>query len=146
MFKLLAIGTIIFIVFNFFPSLPYNSGDVLTAINKVRIDNNLPAFEYYSILEDTASQKIDEIESTQKAEHGSNWSVKIKEKIPNYKVTGENMAQSYDDVESLVKAWLESPLHKKNILDKDYTKTGIAIKKINLNGKEQIAVVQHFLG
>ena len=146
MFKLLAVATIIFIVFNAFPSLPYNSSDVLTAINKVRIDNNLPIFKSINILEDTALQKIDEIESTQKAEHGSNWSVKIKEKVPNYKEVGENMAQGYDDVESLVKAWLESPLHKANILNPNYTKTGIAIKKITLNGKEQIAVVQHFLG
>lgn len=146
MFKLLAVATIIFIVFNAFPSLLYNSGDVLSAINKVRMENNLPALEYYNVLEETAFQKIDEIESTQKAEHGLNWSVKIKEKVPNYKEVGENMAQGYDNTESLVKAWLESPSHKANILNPNYTKTGIAVKKITLNGQEQIAVVQHFLG
>ena len=61
MLKLLAVATIIFIVFNAFPSLPYNPGDVLTAINEVRMENNLPIFESINILEDTALQKIDEI-------------------------------------------------------------------------------------
>lgn len=144
--KYIAILILFIWVITSFSSLPYNSNDILIAINKVRVENNLPILEAYSVLEQTALQKINEIESTQKAEHGLNWSVKIKEKIPNYKVTGENMAQGYNNVESLVKAWLDSPLHKKNILDKSYTKTGITIKKITLNGIEQYAVVQHFVG
>ncbi len=65
MFKLLTIATIIFIIFNAFPSLPYNSNEILEAINQVRIENNLPALINSSILENTASQKIDEIEKDQ---------------------------------------------------------------------------------
>jgi uncharacterized protein YkwD len=143
MFKLLAIATIIFVVFNAFSSLPYNSNEILEAINQVRIENNLPALINSSVLENTASQKIDEIEKDQNFNH-ADWNKKIKDKLPTFKFIGENLAKNQPDLKTLIKAWLESPLHKQNILDKEFKKSGIAVRKISLDGAEQLIVVQHF--
>jgi uncharacterized protein YkwD len=143
MFKLLAIATIIFVIFNAFSSLPYNSNEILEAINQARIENNLPVLINSSILENTASQKIDDIERDQNFNH-ADWNKKIKDKLPAFKFIGENLARNQKDLKTLIKAWLESPLHRQNILDKEFKKSGIAVRKINLDGAEQLIVVQHF--
>lgn len=52
---------------------------------------------------------------------------------------GENLATGYSSVESLFsQGWMKSPTHRENLLDPDWTETGIGISK---DGKY---VVQYF--
>lgn len=45
-------------------------------------------------------------------------------------VVGENLAFGFSDEESLVRAWMKSPLHRANILDKEFRETGLDIHAV----------------
>lgn len=62
----------------------------------------------------------------------------------NYQFAGENLAIGFLDSEEVVRAWLNSPSHKKNLLDKNYTDTGIAVVSGEFEGNETTVVVQLF--
>lgn len=63
----------------------------------------------------------------------------------SYSTAGENLALGFNTSEGTVRAWMGSKNHKANLLDPSYKETGIAVVKINLNGKDQILIVQMFL-
>lgn len=45
----------------------------------------------------------------------------------NRSISGENLAKGYKSMESVKSAWLKSPTHKSNLLDRDYRRTGIGL-------------------
>lgn len=51
-----------------------------------------------------------------------------------YRAAGENLAYGYKTPEAVVKAWMNSEGHKKNILDTDFTYIGIGYH-VNENGR-----------
>jgi hypothetical protein len=58
---------------------------------------------------------------------------------------GDNLALGiFTDEADLVKAWMESPGHKANILNKKWTEIGVAVIKGEYDGKIQIIAVQEF--
>jgi len=44
----------------------------------------------------------------------------------DYKVAGENLARDFDSDEAMIEAWMESPLHRKNLLNCNFTETGVS--------------------
>ena len=61
-----------------------------------------------------------------------------------YLVAGENLARDFADTNSMVQAWMDSPTHKANIMNSDYTEIGIAVVDGELQGYETTLVVQMF--
>jgi hypothetical protein len=63
-----------------------------------------------------------------------------------YKFTfaGENLAKSFTSADDVVKAWMNSPLHKKNIMDPRFRDIGIAVEDGILDGNRTTLVVQMF--
>lgn len=61
-----------------------------------------------------------------------------------YSVAGENLAKDFYDTDSMVKAWMNSPTHRDNIVNSRYQETGIAVVNGVLNGIKTTLVVQHF--
>lgn len=61
-----------------------------------------------------------------------------------YHYAGENLAKDYYTSETLVDAWMDSPTHKENLLNKNYKDIGIAIVEGELNGRDTILIVQMF--
>lgn len=61
-----------------------------------------------------------------------------------YEHAGENLAVNYSDSQDVVEAWMESRLHRENILEKDFTEIGIATARGQYEGKETVFVVQMF--
>jgi len=59
-------------------------------------------------------------------------------------LAGENLALAYSESAAIVDAWLASPSHKKNLLNKEFTEIGIGIAKGEYQGKEMVFVVQVF--
>ena len=57
---------------------------------------------------------------------------------------GENLAINFEDSSEVSSAWMNSPKHKENILNGNFTEIGIATEKGFYNGKETIFVVQMF--
>jgi len=60
-----------------------------------------------------------------------------------YLYAGENLAMDFQTSEGMVNAWMNSPLHRKNILSEDYEDIGIGIVKgvFVENGQEKETIV-----
>lgn len=63
-----------------------------------------------------------------------------------YKFTyaGENLAKNFYTSEDVVRAWMNSPTHRDNLLNSKYHDIGIAVVEGNLNGQKTLLVVQEF--
>jgi len=64
----------------------------------------------------------------------------------NYHYAGENLAMNFIDSEEVVRAWLNSPGHRENLLNKNYQDIGIAVLPADFSkqGINQPIVVQLF--
>ena len=61
-----------------------------------------------------------------------------------YKYAGENLARDFDTTDEMVKAWMNSPTHKENIINPNFTEIGLAVVNGTLNGFSTTLVVQMF--
>lgn len=61
-----------------------------------------------------------------------------------YKYAGENLARDFADPQSVVKAWMNSPTHRDNLLSSRYQDIGIAVIDGQLGGRDTTLVVQMF--
>lgn len=62
----------------------------------------------------------------------------------NFTYAGENLAVNFSDSGDVTTAWMNSPLHRENILNSNFTEIGIATAQGIYNGHEAIYVVQLF--
>ncbi len=62
----------------------------------------------------------------------------------NYIHAGENLAVHFTDSDEVVKAWMNSPSHKANIMNGNYTEIGVGTAKGEYKGFPTIFVVQLF--
>lgn len=62
-----------------------------------------------------------------------------------YQYAGENLAEGFKNTDSVITAWLNSPSHKENLLNKNFTEVGFGIINGTFQGKENnLIVVVHF--
>ncbi len=61
-----------------------------------------------------------------------------------YQYAGENLARDFSDPESVIKAWLNSPSHRENLVNQKYQEIGVAVVDGTLQGVETTLVVQLF--
>lgn len=61
-----------------------------------------------------------------------------------YVSAGENLAMDFRTSEGIHRAWMNSPAHKDNIVDKDFENIGIAVVKGDFSEHETTMVVQMF--
>jgi hypothetical protein len=62
----------------------------------------------------------------------------------SYSYAGENLAINFVDSSDVTKAWINSPAHKKNLINPNFTETGIGTADGMYEGKETTFVVQFF--
>lgn len=62
----------------------------------------------------------------------------------DYSIAGENLAMDFATSEGVNRAWLNSPSHARNLLNRDFTDVGVAVIAGNLEGHDTILVVQLF--
>ena len=62
----------------------------------------------------------------------------------SYLMAGENLAVNFTEVEDVETAWMNSPGHRANILNKDFQEIGIGISQGVYQGHTAIFVVQEF--
>ncbi len=121
---------------------------IVNAANGKRIENGQPILKVNRALQRAAEFKANDMARKGYFSHNSPggktpwyWIEKVKY---NYNYAGENLALNFVDSLDLVDAWMNSETHKENMLDKNYTETGIAVKKGVYEGKEAIFIVQFF--
>lgn len=61
-----------------------------------------------------------------------------------YAYAGENLAVHFQDSDEVVKAWMNSPTHKANVIGSQYTEIGIGTAKGRYQGYDTVFVVQLF--
>jgi uncharacterized protein YkwD len=117
-------------------------------VNKIRKENNLPELNISLELQQAAHLKTMDMIDNNYFAHVSptshKWSDFIKEQGYNYIYAGENLAKDYDNSKEIITAWLESPSHKENILNPDYTDTGIAVSFNKSDFNSRVLIAQEF--
>jgi hypothetical protein len=58
-----------------------------------------------------------------------------------YTNAGENLARGFNTTEGIIDAWLESPSHRANVLNRDYTEVGFAAVNGTMSGQKTTLVV-----
>jgi hypothetical protein len=62
----------------------------------------------------------------------------------DYHYAGENLAMDFKNADEQHSAWMKSPTHKKNILNKDFQEIGVAVRQGFIEGHLAIITVQEF--
>lgn len=125
-----------------------SSSDLYSLTNQTRQANGLPALTPSSKLEVAAQLKMTDMFNNNYFAHNSlqgvtpwYWFGKANYK---YSAAGENLAMNFYSSDQVMKAWMASELHKKNILLKNFSEIGIAIGSDKLNGEKTMVVVEMF--
>ncbi|QQS61672.1 MAG: hypothetical protein IPN70_01950 [Candidatus Moraniibacteriota bacterium] len=122
--------------------------DVLKSVNESRIFYNTQVLSFDEELNKAAEMKATDMFERQYFSHdtptGEDPWYWIERAGYEYRYAGENLAIHFKNADSQHKAWMESPLHKKNILNEQYHDTGIAVREGLFEGVNTIITVQLF--
>lgn len=121
---------------------------VLDQTNQQRIKLGLKALTFNPVLSKSAQAKAKDMFSANYWAHTSPTGVPpwtfFQQAGYDYQIAGENLAKDFYDTETLMKAWMNSPTHRANIVNTKYQEIGIAVVDGVLNGMKTTLVVQHF--
>jgi len=124
--------------------------NIINITNQNRKENgDLSALAENSKLDFSAEKKVQDMFTKQYFEHTSPDGIGVGDLGTqvgyDYIIIGENLALgNFKDDKALVDAWMASPGHRANILNKRYTEIGVAVAKGQYEGKEVWIAVQHF--
>ncbi|PIR89670.1 hypothetical protein COS93_01160 [bacterium (Candidatus Gribaldobacteria) CG07_land_8_20_14_0_80_33_18] len=116
--------------------------------NKTRETLGLQSLKVNPLLEKAAELKAQDMFSKGYFSHYSPTGISpwywIKLADYNYRSAGENLAIGFLDSNEVVNAWEDSPSHRENILNSNYSEIGIAVVKGEFLGNKTYVVVQMF--
>ena len=156
---LVVLGAILFVelfflvqIFLIFPKTNFFAAilpDVLVDLtNNNRAANDFPFLKINPLLQKAAQLKAEDMAQKGYFAHNSPegltpwfWFQKANY---NYNYAGENLAINFFDSEDVVAAWMQSSLHRANILNDRFTELGIGTARGLYNGREAVFVVQMF--
>lgn len=126
----------------------YGVDQIVALTNARRAENGLQPLVFSSQLAQAAQAKANDMLVSDYWAHTSPsgkspWSFIITSGY-RYIFAGENLARDFSDAASVVAAWMNSPSHRSNILDKNFKEIGVAVTNGKLQGREGILVVQMF--
>lgn len=127
-----------------------NAQKIITLTNDIRQQYGLSLLKENSLLDAAAKQKAEDMFQNNYFSHFSPTGVSpwywINKSGYNYHYAGENLAMNFIDSEEVVRAWLNSPGHRENLLNNNYQDIGIAVLPADFSkpGINQPIVVQLF--
>lgn len=62
----------------------------------------------------------------------------------DYNTAGENLALGFSSGEEVVNAWIKSPTHYANLIDKDFKEIGVSLENGMYEGQPTVYVAEHF--
>lgn len=131
---------------NFFATILQNV--LVNETNMSRESNELISLKENSLLDVAAKMKAEDMAKNGYFAHTSpagidpwHW---FNEAGYKYSYAGENLAINFSDSEDVIKAWLNSPAHRANIMNQRFTEIGIGIAHGTYQNKETTFVVQMF--
>lgn len=101
---------------------------VIKLVNQYRSQNNLPALKKNTLLTKAAGIRAKELEQlfSHTRPNGTSCFTAISPDY-HYYYLGENIAAGYPDAASVMNGWMNSPGHRANILNGNYTEIGVAV-------------------
>ena len=125
-----------------------NAGALISLTNQARVKAGLSQLNQNTKLSQAATLKsqnmIDKDYFAHNSPEGLNSWHWFRSVGYSYRVAGENLAIDFSDSESLFTAWMNSPTHKANIMDPQFSDIGIAVIAGEFQGHQSIAVTQMF--
>ena len=127
-----------------------SSKNIINITNTQRKENgDLVTLTENEKLDISAQMKVDDMFNKQYFEHTSPNGTKVADLADQisyeYITIGENLALgNFLNDEELVKAWMNSPGHRENILNKNYTEIGVAVGYGEFEGRKTWLAVTHF--
>lgn len=139
----------------FYICLPQNlffaeiiSSDIVSLLNQQRAAEDITGLSFNTKLIEAAEFKARDMIEKDYFAHKSPEGVMawdfIEQAGYEYSVAGENLAIGFLDSSEVHKAWNNSPLHKRNLLDPRFTDIGVAVVTGDFKGKTTTVVVQIF--
>lgn len=122
--------------------------NIIALTNQSRLDYGLNSLTENALLDKAAQAKADDMLAKGYFSHTTPdgqtpWSF-INDAGYNYLMAGENLAVNFWEAENVEQAWMNSPGHKANILNKNFEEIGIGISQGEYQGHNAIFVVQMF--
>ncbi len=142
--------TIIFFLLIFFgfltPVWAIDAADLLLLTNQQRTNAGLNPLSLNQQLNEAATAKANDMLTHNYWAHVSPSGVTpwnfIQKTNYKYKVAGENLASGYNTAKGVVDGWMNSPSHRKNILNSKLCEVGFGVVSGKLQGKDTTIVVQ----
>ena len=123
-------------------------GVLVAETNDSRVGAKLAGLQANPLLEEAARLKAEDMAAKGYFAHTSPegltpWYWLEKVGYP-FSYAGENLAVNFSDSKDVVNAWLNSPEHRANMLNNNFTQIGIAAAEGNYEGHSAVFVVQFF--
>lgn len=137
----------------FWQSSQWLVGSVLPAVvvqltNEERADLNETPLKRSAVLDAAAKMKAENMAKNQYFAHyapdGTTPWYWFDKAGYTYAHAGENLAIHFTDSTEVVEAWMDSPTHRKNIVDTKFTEIGVGTAKGTYEGYDTVYVVQLF--
>jgi hypothetical protein len=117
--------------------------------NVQRQKNGFPPLKENEKLNNSAEAKTKDMFENQYFAHYSPTGLGVKDLAENvgyeFIALGENLALGdFQNDETLLEAWMDSPGHRENILSSRYQEIGVAVEKGIFEGRQTWIAVQHF--
>lgn len=136
--SLMASGLLLFLVFSLLlstitsiPAVAFGTTTIFELTNQARAANGLPELKLNEELAAAAQAKAEAMVANNYFEHtapdGTNGWDYIDNEGYIYTFAGENLAASNEDDVSVVDGWLNSPGHRANLLNENFTDIGLGI-------------------
>ena len=119
--------------------------NVIELTNKKRQEHGSSPLRADQYLTKAARQKAKTILEEQEFKHKLNnkdFSYWIEQTPYQYEYAGENLAIDFQRTENVVRAWMDSAPHRKNLFDPRYQDIGVAAVKGRFDGHKSTIVVQ----
>jgi len=123
---------------------------ILELTNDLRKQYGLPPLNENPLLKQAAQEKALDMIKNKYFAHFSPSGISpwyfIEKNGYDYHYAGENLAMNFINSEEVVKAWVNSPTHRQNLLNQNYKEIGIAVLSGDITGDNlsKIVVVQMF--
>lgn len=127
---------------------PITNDNIVSLANAARVENGLAELTTSNLLARAAQNKANDMLARQYFAHNTPdgetpWSF-IKAVGYSYTTAGENLAIDFTQAENVQTAWMNSPGHRANILNGNFTEIGIGIASGTYDNHQTTIVVQMF--
>jgi hypothetical protein len=140
--------SIYFVCFSFVFASSITADKVIDLTNKDRIAQGLEALKENSTLDKAAAEKAADMIKNNYFAHTSPSGLSpwywFEKNDYDYTYAGENLAVGFTNSEEEETAWMNSPTHRKNILNSNYKEIGVAMMKGEMDGENTTITVQLF--